>query len=453
MEAQAQDRANGQRRMSIGIALLTMAAVGLGAWGISQYRAAGALRRHVISGQQRAMYEVVSKLSDIEMRLGKLLVSAGAAQGEKLLGDLQRQAEDVQTNLSQLPLSHHAVSGTIKFVNQLSDYAGVLSQSVTQGRPLSDQDLRQVEAMMNNCALLNQQIREIEGEIASGKALGEAEMLFWQDPQENAPPMELAAGSSNGIEYPTLMYDGPFSDGKHQGPPLALAGREEITMARAMELAANFVGRERVHRVGEGVNTEGAIPTYGVSLLTDDGTLNVQVSRQGGQVLWMIPEAAGFGSGLDVGECAIRAYEFLSSRGFGHMEPNYWQTYDGLTIINFAASEDGVLLYPDLIKVQVRMDTGAVVGWEANNYLMNHRARTLTRPVFSKEQAFQLVSERLTVDRTRLCVIPTEQGEKLCYEFGGTWADRYYLVYVDAIQGVEVNILQIIDTEGGRLSA
>jgi len=296
-----------RRAMSLGIALLAMAAVGLGAWGIEQYRTAETLRRHVISGQQRAMYEVVSKLSDIEVRLGKLLVSAGAAQGEKLLGDLQHQAEDVQTNLSQLPLSHRAVSGTIKFVNQLSDYAGVLSQSVTQGRPLSDQDLRQLEEMMNNCALLNQQMREIEGDISSGKALGEAELLFWQDPQENAPPMELAAGSKNGIEYPSLVYDGPFSDGRHQGPPLALAGMEEITAEQAMEIAADFVGWERVRRVGEGVNTQG--------------------------------------------------------------------------------------------------------------------------------------------------VIPTDQGERLCYEFGGTWAGRYYLVYIDAIHGIEVNILQIIDTEGGRLSA
>jgi len=449
---QAQDRMSGQRKMSIGIALLTMAAVGLGAWGISQYQAATALRRHVVSGQQRAIYEVVSKMSDIEVRLGKLLVSGGVSQGEKLLGDLQRQAEDVQTNLSQLPLSHHAVSGTIKFVNQLSDYAGVLSQNVVQGRPLSDEDLRQLEEMMENCALLNLQIREIEGDIASGKALGEAETLFWQDPQENAPPMERAAGSKNGIEYPQLVYDGPFSDGKHQGPALALAGLEPITPEQAKDIAADFIGRERVHRVGEGINTEGTIPTYGVSVLTNDGTLHVQVSRQGGKILWMIPEAAGFGGGLDVGGCAMLAYEFLSSRGFGHMEPNYWQTYDGLAIINFAASEDGVLLYPDLIKVQVRMDTGAVVGWEGNNYLMNHRARTFTRPVFTREQAAELVAERLTPDRTRLCVIPTDQGERLCYEFGGTWAGRYYLVYIDAIRGEEVNILQIIDTEGGRLS-
>lgn len=442
-----------RRGLMMGVALSAAAAIGLGIWGIGQQRAVQAIRQQVVAAQQRAMLEVVSKLSGIEVRLGKLLVSSGVGQGEKLLSDLKRQAEDVQTNLAQLPLRHQAVSGTIKFVNQLGDYAGALSQNITQGRPLSDQDLRQLEEMISNCAQLNQQMRDIEPDITSGKALADADQLFWQDPQENAPPLERAAGNNNGIDYPSLMYDGPFSDGKHQGPALALAGLENITMERAMEIAADFVGRERVREIGQGVNTQGVIPTFGVSLLTSDGTLNVQVSQQGGKVLWIIPEMAGFGSGLDVGQCTIKAYEFLGSRGYGHMEPNYWQTYDGLTVINFAASEDGVLLYPDLVKVQVRMDTGAVVGIEANNYLMNHRSRTLTRPAITKEEAAQMVSDRLEVDRTRLCVIPTEQGERLCYEFGGTWSGRYFLVYIDAVYGVEVNILQIIDTEGGRLSA
>ena len=42
---------------------------------------------------------------------------------------------------------------------------------------------------------------------------------------------------------------------------------------------------------------------------------------------------------------------------------------------NFAAQQEGELPYPDLIKVQVRMDTGDVVGMEANNYWINHVTR------------------------------------------------------------------------------
>ncbi len=439
------------RTLAVGILVVT--AVLLGLWGNSQRAKTQQLRAMIQATQQRAMLEATTKLSAIEVRLNKLLVSASATQGEKLLGEVKRQAEDVQTNLSQVPLRHQAVAGTIKFVNQLGDYAGVLSQNVVQGRPLSDEDLRQLETMLQHCALLNQQLRGVEADIMGGKALEEAEQLFWQDPQPNAPPLEKAAGSDNGIEYPSLVYDGPFSDGKHQGPALALAGQPEITREDAQRIAQEFVGPERIQRWGQGVDTQGLIPTYGVSLVTDDGTLNVQVTKQGGRILWIMPEMAGYGGGLDVGECALKGYEFLASRGYGHMEPNYWQTYDGIAVINYAAAQEGVLLYPDLIKVQVRMDTGAVVGWESNNYLMNHRARTLTRPTVTEEQAAEMVSTRLSVDRARLCVIPTDTGEVLCYEFGGTWADRYYLVYIDAQTLQEVNILQIIDTEGGKLSA
>lgn len=436
-----------------GVALLLATVVGLGIWGNQQRLAVQTLRGQLVATQQRAMLEVVSKLNDIEVRLSKLLVSSGVLQGEQLLTELKRQAEEVQTNLAQLPMRHQAVAGTIKFVNQLGDYAGALSQNITKGRPLSDQDLVQLESMLSNCAQLNQQLQGIEADIISGKALEEAGQLFWQDPLPNASPIEQVTGSDNGIDYPSLVYDGPFSDGRHRGQPLALAGLNEITQDQAITVAIDFVGPERVQKSGPGVNTEGTIPTYGVSLLTDDGTLNVQVSRQGGKILWIMPEMAGFGGGLDVGECALKAYEFLSTRGYGHMEPNYWQTYDGIAVINFAAAQGDVLLYPDLVKVQVRQDTGAIVGLESNNYLMNHQPRTLIRPAITKEEAADMVSSRLKVDRTRLCVIPTETGERLCYEFGGTWSDRYYLVYIDAQTGEEINILQIIDTEGGRLTA
>jgi germination protein YpeB len=372
-------------------------------------------------------------------------------QGEALLSDLERQAADVQTNLAQLPLRHQAVTGAIKFVNQLGDYADTLSHGAAQGRPPSDQDLVQLEAMLNNCAQLNQQLRGIEGDIAAGRALADADRLFWSDPVDASPPLERAA--NEGIEYPSLVYDGPFSDGRHAGAPLALAGMPEITPEQAVAAAEAFVGAERVRGATREVDAEGVIPAYGVAVRTDDGVLNVEVSRQGGQVLWMTPETASYGSGLDLSACVLRAYEFLGDRGYGHMEPSYWQAYGGLAVISFAAVQDGVLLYPDLVKVQLRMDTGTAVGLEANNYLMNHRVRDGLAPALTKEAAAQMVSARLAVDRTRLCVIPVEGGERLCYEFGGAWGGRYYLVYIDANLGEEVNILQIIDTEGGRLSA
>ena len=93
-------------------------------------------------------------------------------------------------------------------------------------------------------------------------------------------------------------------------------------------------------------------------------------------MLWMVPEHAAFAPALTLEECAEAAQGFLLDRGYGEMEANHYQVYDGLAVINFVAVQDGVLLYPDLVQVQIRMDTGEVVGLEANNYLMNHTRRT-----------------------------------------------------------------------------
>ena len=127
-------------------------------------------------------------------------------------------------------------------------------------------------------------------------------------------------------------------------------------------------------------------------------------------MLWMVPEHAAFAPALTLEECAEAAQGFLLDRGYGEMEANHYQMYDGLAVINFVAVQDGVLLYPDLVKVQIRMDTGEVVGLEANNYLMNHTRRTGLAPALSAQEALEKVSSRLEAGQARLCVIPYREG-------------------------------------------
>lgn len=151
--------------------------------------------------------------------------------------------------------------------------------------------------------------------------------------------------------------------------------------------------------------TAGALASYGVVLTLNDGTvLNCEVTKKGGRLLWMVPEHASFPQSLTAEECIRRGQAFLSAHGYGEMEQNHYQIYDGLAVINFVALQDGVLLYPDLVKVQVRMDTGEIVGMEANNYLMNHTVRTALSPSLTEAQARQRAGEMLEVKNVRLCV-------------------------------------------------
>lgn len=79
--------------------------------------------------------------------------------------------------------------------------------------------------------------------------------------------------------------------------------------------------------------------------------------------------------------------------------------------------------YPDLVKVGVALDTGDVVSFESEGYLMNHGDRTLPAPAVSEAEAAAQVDGSLTVLAHQLALIPTGgEYEVLCHEF--KWSER-----------------------------
>lgn len=398
--------------------------------------------------------ETQEHLQAIGLKLGKAPVATDVRTQVELLAGISRQADNVVSGLSALPLSHIAMSDTLKFCNQLSEYAMVLALAVSAGQPLTEQQTTELSALESQCALLLGQFATArETMVAESLRLTAQPGVFYAEAQAGQRPLEQVADPDNGMDYPSMIYDGAFSDARHYGTPKAL-GEERIDQIRALEIARAFVGEERVERVEAAPDSGGTLASYGVTLTLNDGVvLNAEVTRQGGKMLWMVPEHAAFTPALTLEECAEAAQGFLLDRGYGEMEANHYQVYDGLAVINFVAVQDGVLLYPDLVKVQIRMDTGEVVGLEANNYLMNHTRRTGLAPALSAQEALEKVSSRLEAGQARLCVIPYREGERLCYEVPGRYEEREYRVYIDALTGEETEVLMMVDSVGGRMAA
>ena len=419
-------------------------------YGIQAQRSAQALE----DAYAQRVLETQEHLQAIGLKLGKAPVAADARTQVELLAGISRQADSVVSGLSALPLSHIAMSDTLKFCNQLSEYAMVLALSVAAGQPLTEQETAELVSLESQCALLTGQFATArETMVAESLRLTARPGVFYAEAQAAQRPLEQVADPDNGMDYPSMIYDGAFSDARHYGSPKAL-GEGRIDQRQAMEAARAFVGEERVRSVEAAPDSGGALASYGVKLTLNDGVvLNAEVTRQGGKMLWMVPEHAAFEPGWTLEECAEAARDFLLDRGYGEMEANHYQVYDGLAVINFVAVQDGVLLYPDLVKVQVRMDTGEVVGLEANNYLMNHTERTGLSPALSGEQALEKASSRLEAGQARLCVIPYREGERLCYEVPGRYEGREYRVYIDALTGEEAEVLMMVDSVGGRMAA
>jgi len=393
--------------------------------------------------RQRDLTDVVRAMADIEINLQKLLIASGASQSVTLLGETALLAQHVETGLSRLPLSVEASSGAMKFAGQMGEYVMTLATQVSGGSMLTAADETQIEGLLTACQGLNEHLSAV-GETLYSEPMGETELYggasdAWQE--------EAIAGDS-GIDYPSLIYDGPFSDGRIQATPKGLTG-ERITREQARNAAARYAGTT-VDRVRDAADSGGQFEAFGFAADTESGTLSVQVTGQGGHLLWMMPEAAEYEQRVSREECLKSAQVYLADMGFGEMERCFVQEYDGMIVANFAAVQDGVLLYPDQVKVQVSRQTATVVGAECSQYLMNHGRRHGLEPALNAEQAQLTLSERLDVQRARLCIIPTDGGERLCWEFYGLFLDAAYYAYVDARSGEAVQILRVAQTEQGE---
>lgn len=443
-----------KKRSTILMGILGVALALAVVFGISRSTLAGRMTRRLESSYTQRLMESQEHLQAISLKLSKSPLAADARLQVELLVGVSRQADGVVSGLSALPLSHAAMGDTIKFCNQLSDYALQQALLVASGQPLGEETLERLIKLRDQCTLLSGQLAVAqESMLKNSMQLAGQEAVFYAPAQLSDRPLEAVADKDHGMDYPAMIYDGAFSDATHFGPPKALGDRE-VSAEEALTIARDFVGAERVSEAESVGETAGLLAGYSITLTLKDGTvLNAEITRQGGKMLWLMPEHAAFVQKLSVEDCAARAAAFLESRGYGEMEQNHIRVYDGLCVINFVAVQDGVLLYPDLVKIQLRMDTGEVVGLEANNYLMNHPRRDNLVPVYSKMQALQQVSTHLGATDARLCLIPHLGEERLCYEVAGEYEDNEYRVYIDALTGEEVEILMMMQDAEGQLSA
>ena len=429
-----------QKRIWIGAAALLFALAAASGMAVKNLlRAEGyeARLREVYDG---AVLSALRQMEDMRLCLSKALLSGEERAQAQYLSQVSAGAGQVQRSLSLLPLSHEATRNAVKFANQAADY----SASLIRSGALGDGDVKQLGSLIDACKASAAALAEAR-EGLSGLAAGGGSGFY---PSGG----EADAAYDSAVAYPTLIYDGPFSDARQTGKALAL-GPREVSRQEALTIARDFAGAERVRQASEGPEMGGPIPCWGVTLALDGLTLQAAVTKQGGKILWMAPDTADFSPEKSVEECRESALRFLDRNGYENMEPTYFQVYQGVAVISFAATQGATLLYPDLIKVQLRMDTAQVVGIEARNYLENHTARGLLTPALTQEEARERVSDRLRVTSARLCLIPTDGGEKLCYEFQGEFSGQTCLSYINALDGRQEQLLLVVEGDTGLETA
>lgn len=428
--------------------------------GIYQYKAKLNYKNFLENQFNRAFFELVGDVQNVETSLAKSMVTSTPRATATELTEVWRQANFAQNNLSQLPLSNVQIGNTARFISQVGDFSYTVSRDNIDGKSLTNDQWKTLEILHNNALNLENSLVKLEQDIQSGR-------MRWGELQSKGPvafksAAKTLSGEMGNVEksfkdVPSLIYDGPFSEHIEKIQPTMIAGKKEVTLQQAMETAKKFVGQDKVSQISNPANNNGTIKAYGIMIngptTPNRSEITVDVTKIGGYVLQMINSRMIGAASLNIQQAKDIAKKFLDSRGFTGMKDTYYMSDNNTATINFAYVQNGVVMYPDLIKVKVALDNGEVVGFESRGYLMSHKARNLPIPKISERQARAILNPRLKIVSVGLAVIPLEsKREVFVYELKGSLGNRNFLSYINAETGKEENTLIILDTPNGTLT-
>jgi len=443
------------------ISFLAAGVVALSAVSVYHYSRAEGYRRHADAGFQRAFAELCTSVSGLDAALQKSLYATSPTMVSAVCTEVFGKAMTAQMSLGVLPFSTQELEQTAGFISRVGDYAYTLSRTAASGEPYSDEQLRNLRELSQTATLLSRNLTDMQAGMHEGK-LSMDKLLSAEKQADEAEHSVLGEGTVGGSlrlieqefpETPSLIYDGPFSAHLSRSGPRCLEGAEEISADLAKKIAASFLGLDN-SSVRSCEEAQGEIPAWRVCLDTEHGEACVLVSVRGGMVLGLLSEYRPSGTQLSADEATTIAKRFLRENGYPHMRESYHMIRDNVITINFAHEQDGVLCYPDLVKVSLSLDDGAVLGFDSLGYVNSHYERKLPVVTVSVDEARKLVAKDLDILSEGLCVIPSAGGEELlCHEFKcQTQDERHYIVYVNAVTGVQEKILILLEDESGALA-
>ncbi len=395
-------------------------------------------------GYQRALLSLSETIDSIDVTLQKTLCAGSAEQFASLAAKLCTQSATAKSELGQMPSSLGELDNVNRFISQVGEYALSLANKRYLDEDLTEDELKQLKELEKYTAKLRLTMDEL---IARGADSG-----VWLESEAKQTAGNTQGSNSIGTmaedftEYPTLIYDGPFSDHIYDKKPSLVKNMEKVTREKALETAKKYSVNDEIEYSR---SVDGNLPLYVFS----KDNIEIGVTVQGGIIAYMVNGRQINSSKLDAKEAEKLAEKYLNEHGFSGVTGNYYEIYSNCCVYNFTCVEDDVVIYPDLIKVTVALDNGEIVELDARDYVMNHRERGKLTAKKSEQEAKEIVSRQLKIEKSQLAVIPTDgKNEKLCWEFLCSRDDMAVLVYVNAENLTEEKILLIVDGENGKLT-
>lgn len=391
-------------------------------------------------------YSMVDNVNNLSVDLAKYSNLSTNQAKIKTMTDIKGDCNYILSGLSVLPINEENVISATKFFNQINGVCDAYTSQIYRGENLSQEQ----ELIFDKISLVLEKIKEnfnlqTESMVNTGFNFIDASVF------DKNGMNELSTGmgdlTNNAIDYPAMIFDGPFSSSLETKQVLGLS-EDEITEQQAYDYLKDIVYNKRENvEISFDNFTSGDISTYNFNVEVEDKKFYAQVSKRGGLLITLSGYAEGSDAILGKDEAKTTAEDFAKRIGFENLKAVWTEIKENVAYINLAPVENGVIMYPDLVKVKLDLTHKEIIGFEALGYAYNHIDRNFEFNLNASDVE-HLLGFDYNILKTSKAVIKLDGGKELAvYEFVTEKIDGTYFYYINANKPEIAKTLKLVSVK------
>lgn len=431
----------------IGSFLVCFMLVGLAVYGIYFNIKSNKSDRMLQQQYQRTFTDMTDYVNEAENYLLKAMAASTPSAVSNMLESASKCSAQAESCLAALPINQHSTEKISNYLVQLGDIAESWSHRAKTGGKLTEEEYETLSSLYGYAQDLSGIISSLNDNLAKNS-------YTW----DNMDKSTLKRINEPFTDYPELTYNGKYSVHMAKTDPKWLTGYD-MDREQCRSKATKFFSKicncpaEEIDFEYCGDNSLGNIDTFCFKMSCPEKiNAHVDVTKKGAKLYSLIVSRDIASANLTPEQGIEAGKSFLKSLGMNNMTETFYSIEDNTVTVTYAYEKDGVIYYPDSVKVQIALDNGMPVAYEAHSYIVFHSESEdrLTETNISQADAQAMLSSHLELESVREVVLPNNYGgEYHAYEFKGTVSGHPVLVYVNAEDGSEADIMLISENGDG----
>ncbi len=376
-------------------------------------------------------YSMVDNVNNLAVDVAKYSTLSTNQAKVETMTDIKGDCNYILAGLSVLPINEENVISATRFFNQVSGVCDAYSAQLNRGENLTQEQ----ELIFDKIGLVVGEIKSNFNRQTESMVDGNFNFIdasVFDDEGFNELSVGMGDLTNSAIDYPAMIFDGPFSTAL-ETKEIKCLGEKEISKEDAEKFLKETVynNREDVEILFD-KETNGDIDTFDFNIKVDNKKFDAQVSKRGGLLITLSGYAEGGDAILGKNDAIATAEKFANRVGFENMKAVWTEINENVAYINLAPVENDIIMYPDLVKVKLDLTAKEIIGLEALNYAYNHVERNFEFNL-TPEDVESVLGFDYEVIKTSKAIIRLDGGKEIAtYEFITERIDGVYFYYINA---------------------